>query len=131
MMKHFYLYTVVVIGALGWVLFSSLVVKTNLELFSSIKSYQTFLERSEQKLATTIQEKNYWQNRYQETVEFWLEWQIESELKDKITSVESIKLGKNYSGIAYVKEGESEKRYSFQIIFDRNNIALLTNLKPL
>lgn len=130
-MKHFYLRAVVIVVILGWMFFLSLVIKTNLELFNNIKSYQKFIEASEQKLAVTTQEKDYWQNRYQRTVEFWLEWQIKSELKDKITNIESIELGKNYSGIAYVKEGESEKRYSFQVVFDRNNIALLTDLKPL
>ena len=130
-MKHFNLRTVAIVGVLSCVLFSLLIIKTNLELFSNIRSYRKFIETSEQKLAVTIQEKNYWQNRYQRTVEFWLEWQIKSELKGKIITIESIELGKNYSGIAYVKEGKSEKRYSFQIIFDRNNIALLTDLKPL
>ena len=130
-MKHFNLRTVAIVGVLSWVLFSLLIIKTNLELFSNIRSYRKFIETSEQKLAVTIQEKNYWQNRYQRTVEFWLEWQIKSALKDKITSIESVELGKNYSGIVYVKEGKSEKKYSFQIVFDRNNIALLTELKPL
>lgn len=130
-MKHFYIRIVLITGILGWVLFSLLIINTNLELFSNIRSYRKFIEISEQKLAVTTREKNYWQNRYQKTVEFWLEWQIKSELKEKITNIESIELGKNYSGIAYVKEGESEKRYSFKIVFDRNNIAMLTDLEQL
>lgn len=131
LMKYFNLRTVAIVGVLSWVLFSLLIIKINLELFSNIRSYRKFIEISEQKLAVTTREKNYWQNRYQRTVEFWLEWQIKSELKEKIINIESIELGKNYSGIVYVKEGESKKKYSFQIVFDRNNIALLTELRPL
>src|SRR3989338_178300 len=130
-MKHINLHTMAIIGVLGFVFFSLLIIKTNLELFKDIKSYQKFMEVSEQKLMAATEKKNYWQNRYQRTVEFWLEWQIKSELKDKGINIELIELGKNYSGIAYVKEGKIEKRYSFQIVFDRNNIALLTNLKPM
>ncbi|PJE62574.1 hypothetical protein COU88_04280 [Candidatus Roizmanbacteria bacterium CG10_big_fil_rev_8_21_14_0_10_39_6] len=120
-----------IIGVLGLVFFSLLVIKTNLELFKDIQSYRKFMEVSEQKLMVEMEKRDYWQNRYQRTVESWLEWQIKSELKGKVTNIESIELGKNYSGIAYVTEGKIEKRYSFQIVFDRNNIALLTDLKPM
>lgn len=123
--------TIGLAGLAAWIVLSLLIGKTNRELFNDIQSYQRLFEDAQERVARMTEERNRWEHKYARTRESWIEWQIQSRLKYNITSIDSIELGRNYDGIAYVKEGEVEKRYSFRFAFDRNNTALLTDVQPL
>ncbi|MBI4065202.1 hypothetical protein HY409_02440 [Candidatus Gottesmanbacteria bacterium] len=116
--------------AIGIVLFL-LIVRTNSELFKDIQSYQRLLKDAQERADRMTEEKTRWENTYARTRESWIAWQIESKLKDIITGVESIELGNNDDGIAYVQEGGVKKRYSFRFASDRNNTALVTDVQLL
>jgi len=119
------------VGLATGIVLSLLIARTNRELFKDIQSYQRLLEDAQKRADRMTEEKNRWENKYARTRESWIEWQIESKLKDKITSIEAIELGKNYDGIAYIQEGGIQKWYAFRFVFDRNNTVLLTDVQPL
>lgn len=130
-MNRRYAHIVGIVGILVWGAFTVLVVKTNRELFQDLQSHQQLLKDAEKQTTRITEEKRRWEDKYTRTLESWLERQISSRLNGDATRVESIVLEKNDEGIAYVTEGGSQIRYSFQFAFDRNDTALLTKLQLL
>jgi len=130
-MNRRFLHTFASVGVVVLLIFLLLIVRTNKELFKDIESYQRLLKDMQEKTGRMTMERNRWEDKYARTRESWIEWQIASKLKDTITSIEAIELGKNSDGIAYVQEGGSQKRYAFRYVFDRNNTVLLTDVQPL
>lgn len=119
------------VGLAAWIVLSLFIVRTNRELFKDIQSYQRLLKDAQEQADRITEERNRWDHTYARTRESWIEWQIQSRLKDKITSIDSIELGNNDDGVAYVQEGGNQKRYSFRFALDRNNTALVTDVHPL
>lgn len=130
-MNQQYVHRAGLVGALVWVAFTVLVVKTNRDLFQDLQSHQRLLKNAEEQTARITEEKKHWEDKYARTVESWLEWQIQSRLNGEGIRVESVVLEKNYEGIAYVTEGGNQKRYVFRFAFDRNNTAILADMHPI
>lgn len=130
-MKPRFIRVAVLISIVLWVAFAVLVFNTNRELTRDVQSYQQLIKDVEEETARVTEEKKRSEDKYARTLESWLEWQIQARVSGNATSIESIVLGKNNQGIAYITKDGSQKRYSFQFAFDRNNTALLVEMHPL
>lgn len=108
-----------------WIVCTGILVKINLEYANNVKFYQ-------QRIKELNNDKEYWEEKYGQTLENRLEAPLERDLKVKDREIKLLMLGKdfdlksNLAGLVTVDRGKGEEDYRFKVIFDRNGLPIVT-----